>query len=413
MFETTMTNVIEAPSPYEVAPESLIDELSSLFTQKDRLEARISALLDRVKKTSAHERDGYPSVTALLKHRLLLHPGEALRFVARGNGLSHAPKVAASYSTGALSGAQVDILLEGRSMAPVGFEEEEERLIDMAQGMPVGELRKLVDYWLDRERPDDLADSRELTRELRSLTLRRDGDMMRLNGWVDIEAGERLRAALEPGPPAEEDSRSTPARRADVLLDIINGASQRPNLLVHVSLETLARASNGISETAHGTFLTADEIRRLACDANITRVVFGPASQPLDVGRTKRLVTPALRVAVCARDRGCVFPGCDRPSHWCDAHHLDFWVEGGETCIENLILLCRHHHVLVHEEGWRVEGTPGHLRFHRPDGTELGIARTRGSYREPRVFDPTERDRTLPHGGIRELVRLAPRLRGP
>lgn len=105
------------------------------------------------------------------------------------------------------------------------------------------------------------------------------------------------------------------------------------------------------------------ENRRLSCDANLTRVVFDPESQPLDVGRTKRLITPALRAAVCARDLGCVFPRCDRPSHWCDAHHLHHWADGGDTSIENLILLCRHHHVLIHEGGWTITGTPRQPRL--------------------------------------------------
>jgi len=235
--------------------------------------------------------------------------------------------------------------------------------------------------------------------------------MIRINGWVDIEAGERLRAELEPGPPAKGNTRTTAARRADVLLDILNGASNRPNLIVHVSAETLAHRQPGISETAHGTFLTADEIRRLACDANLTRVIFDPESQPLDVGRTKRLVTPALRTAVCARDLRCVFPRCDRLSHWCDVHHLDHWADGGATSIDNLVLLCRHHHVLIHEGGWTISGAPRHLRFYRPDGSELGA----DSPRRPVPSPPStpSRQRELPPGGLLEVIRSLPRLRGP
>jgi hypothetical protein len=232
--------------------------------------------------------------------------------------------------------------------------------------------------------------------------------MMRISGWVDIEAGERLRAELEPGPPAEGDNRSTPARRADVLLDILNGASDRPNLIVHVSAATLARREPGISETGNGTFLTADEIKRLACDANLTRVVFDPESQPLDVGRTKRLVTPALRAAVCARDLRCVFPGCDRPSNWCDVHHLTHWADGGDTSVANLVLLCRHHHVLIHEGGWTIKGMPGDLRFYRPDSSELGA----DPPPRPSVYVSDKPRAELPPGGLREIIRNLPRLTG-
>jgi hypothetical protein len=65
----------------------------------------------------------------------------------------------------------------------------------------------------------------------------------------------------------------------------------------------------------------------------------------------------------------CVFPNCDRAPNWCDAHHLRHWADGGETSIHNLVLLCRHHHVLIHQAGWTITGRPGHLTFNRPDGT--------------------------------------------
>ncbi|HLF62030.1 MAG TPA: DUF222 domain-containing protein [Acidimicrobiia bacterium] len=358
-----------------VAPEDLVEELASLFAHRDRYEARVAQLLHRIGETEAFSRDGYSSLTAMLKHRMSLHPGEAQRLVARANGLANTPLVALAYARGAISGAQVDVLLETRSTALEAFTEAEGFLVEIALDTPlVRDLRKHLDYWLDRVAPIDLGMDRNLVRDLRSLTLRRDGDMMRINGWVDIEAGERLRAELEPGPPAEGDTRPTPARRADVLMDILNGASHRPDITVHVAAETLIQSGPGISETSNGTFLTTAEVKRLCCEANLTRVIFGPESQPLDVGRTKRLVTPALRAAVCARDLRCVFPGCDRPSHRgkANVHHLTHWADGGETSIDNLVLLCRHHHVLIHEGGWALTGTPGDLRFLSPGWHRVG-----------------------------------------
>jgi hypothetical protein len=411
-----MFDILQAPSeisrpPDEVAPEDLVEELASV-AHRDRLDARLAELLRRTGETKAFRRDGFSSLTALLKYRMSIHPGEAQRLVTRANGLTAAPLVALAFETGALSGAQVDVLLEARNIAPGPFAEAEGHLVTVALDTPlIRDLRKQLDYWLDQVAADDLGAGRNLVRDLRSLTLRREGEMMRINGWVDIEAGERLRAELEPGPPAEGDTRSTPARRADVLLDILNGASNRPNLVVHVSAEMLAKREPGISETGNGTFLTADEIKRLACDANLTRVIFDPESQPLDVGRTKRLVTPALRAAVCARDLRCVFPGCDRPSHHCDVHHLTHWADGGETSIDNLVLLCRHHHVLIHEGGWALNGAPGHFRFYRPDGSELGADPTPRPF--PNPLSTPSRQRELPPGGLLEVIRSLPRLRGP
>jgi hypothetical protein len=84
----------------------------------------------------------------------------------------------------------------------------------------------------------------------------------------------------------------------------------------------------------------------------------GAPCQPLDVGRATRVVQPAQRSALAVRDRGCVFPGCDRPLAWCDAHHLWHWVDGGPTDLPNLALLCRAHHRTVHEGGWQLTRGP-------------------------------------------------------
>ena len=82
----------------------------------------------------------------------------------------------------------------------------------------------------------------------------------------------------------------------------------------------------------------------------------------MDAGRSARTIPPSLRRALVARDRGCRFPGCDRPAEWTDGHHLRHWAHGGETTLQNLALLCRRHHRRVHEQGWRLEwGAKGEL----------------------------------------------------
>ncbi|MHB8299326.1 MAG: HNH endonuclease signature motif containing protein, partial [Dermatophilaceae bacterium] len=101
--------------------------------------------------------------------------------------------------------------------------------------------------------------------------------------------------------------------------------------------------------TLTGQVLSPQSVRKLACDAAIIPMVLGSQGQPLDVGRTKRLVTPALLAALWARDKGCTFPGCGRPPQWCDAHHVRHWVDGGATSLLNLALLCAYHHTWVHQ----------------------------------------------------------------
>jgi hypothetical protein len=111
-----------------------------------------------------------------------------------------------------------------------------------------------------------------------------------------------------------------------------------------------------------------------AAAALLPPVLGGAPSQPLDVGRTSRVVSPAQRTALAVRDGGCVFPDCDRPLAWCEAHHLWHWLHGGPTDLDNLALLCRAHHRAVHEGGWqltrapdgRLTATPPHRSRRRP-----------------------------------------------
>jgi hypothetical protein len=102
------------------------------------------------------------------------------------------------------------------------------------------------------------------------------------------------------------------------------------------------------------TGATAAALRRLLCDAQISRIVLAADSQPLDVGRATRTVTPAQRRALRIRDNGCRFPGCDRPHPWTDAHHIHYWRHGGATDLANLISLCQRHHHTVHDGGWTI-----------------------------------------------------------
>ena len=119
--------------------------------------------------------------------------------------------------------------------------------------------------------------------------------------------------------------------------------------------------------TGHGLLPTRDTLsaaaaRRLACDAEIIPAVLGTQSQILDVGRTSRLVTPAIWTALVLRDQHCAFPGCSRLPIACDAHHITHWIDHGPTALDNLILLCRKHHTLTHQTPWQVQIDPATRR---------------------------------------------------
>jgi len=110
--------------------------------------------------------------------------------------------------------------------------------------------------------------------------------------------------------------------------------------------------------------ITAATIRKIACDADIIPVLLGTEGRVLDIGRTSRLFPPHIRKAITARDKGCTFPGCTIPAPWCEAHHIDYWSHGGPTSTDNGVLLCSHHHHLIHKEQWTIQtraGTPWYI----------------------------------------------------
>jgi HNH endonuclease len=166
---------------------------------------------------------------------------------------------------------------------------------------------------------------------------------------------------------------------------------------VTVDLDSLLGQPGGVGgEVGWPGPLEPEACRRLSCDGAVTRVLVsrrpsgeeglaarlraavallppvlgGAPTQPLEVGRTSRVVQAAQRTALAVRDGGCVFPGCTRPLAWCEAHHLRHWLHGGPTDLANLALLCRAHHRAVHEGGWRLaRGPDGRLTATPPHRT--------------------------------------------
>jgi len=132
-------------------------------------------------------------------------------------------------------------------------------------------------------------------------------------------------------------------------------ATSKAQVVVLIDLEHLTDTLRGAGTTLTGQDLSPATVRKLACDASIIPIVLGSQGQPLDVGRTKRLVTPALLAALWVRDKHCTFPGCSRPANWCVAHHVIHWNDGGPTALTNLALLCQHHHTYVHR--WDLTAT--------------------------------------------------------
>jgi Domain of unknown function (DUF222) len=193
-----------------------------------------------------------------------------------------------------------------------------------------------------------------------------DGSLL-ISGVLDSVGGAALRSVLEPlaRKSGAHDDRSRERRLADALVDISmhaldNGlvpqnASQRSHLQVTTSLETLlGLAGAPAAEMEFSPPISSKTVERLACDCSVTRILLGSDSMVIDVGRARRVISGPQRKALNARDKGCVWPGCDRPASWTSGHHLDHWIHGGGGDLSNLTLLCYRHHWMVHEGNWQI-----------------------------------------------------------
>ncbi|MEO8556073.1 MAG: DUF222 domain-containing protein [Actinomycetota bacterium] len=323
--------------------------------------------------------DQSPSASAadwLMAHSFHLEPADALRAVDLAR-LCRLPKnqvLAAAVAGGTVTVRKAmtalrQLALVEHNLDPAKREEALASLTQMAQTgydrhvVAVGRsLMALVGADRSLERNENILAA------LSSLRLSPlDNGMIRVSGQLDPEAGAVLTSALDPlsAPnPCEanggRDPRPADRRRAEALIEVCRRAAAaggsapattKAQIMVTIEYDRLADPLRGGGTTLSGQVLAPETIRRLACDASIIPMVLGSQSQPLDVGRTKRLVTPALLAALWVRDKACTFPGCGRPPQWCDAHHVKHWLDGGATSLLNLALLCAYHHTYAHQRG--------------------------------------------------------------
>ena len=201
--------------------------------------------------------------------------------------------------------------------------------------------------------------SRPSTDELGALTYQLILDPV---GAAALEAAIGPLSAPVPGPDGQRDPRSPQTRRGQALVEVCRratSAGDRPpagvktTLMLTMSFEDLVArvgAATVVGSTQSGSLIAPETVRRLACDAAIIPTVLGGRGEILDQGRSTRLATPGQLAALWLRDAGCTFPGCTTPAHWCDAHHLIHWADGGTTDLSNLALLCGRHHSVAHRD---------------------------------------------------------------
>ena len=346
------------------------------------------------------------STAAWLRHRLRLSASAASRAVRTARALFRGPLTATAQAVcdGELSVAHAQVLAAGTQHLPDHLTAQAEPvLVQAARQLDPTQLRRAVGHLLQVADPDGADRERERRHPRRGLWLAPTFDgMVAVDGLLEPEAGQTLLAALEPlaRPADAHDTRSGSQRNADALAELARRHLEggrlphvggvRPQLKVIVDLDSLLGHPGAVGgEVGWAGPLDPEACRRLACDGAVTRVLVtrqhpghhdhgpqeldshlrtamallpptlgGAPTQPLEVGRTTRVIQPAQRSALAVRDGGCVFPDCQRPLAWCEAHHVRHWLHGGPTDLANLALLCRTHHRAVHEGGWQLQRDP-------------------------------------------------------
>jgi Domain of unknown function (DUF222)/HNH endonuclease len=416
---------LAAHDPDRLSDATLAERVRVLRQLAERLEGHwLEELADLDARGAADAEEGVQvgSTAAWLRRRLRMSPSTAAGCVRTARALFRGPLTgtATALAEGAISPAHAQVLADGTQDLPAHVAAEAEPvLVEAARRLDPPRLRRVIGHLRLVADPEGAEAQAERRHQQQGLWLASTWEgMVAVNGLLDPEAGQTLLAALEPlaRPTNADDERSGGQRRADALTELARrnleggqlpqAGGVRPQLLVTVDLDSLLSHPGGLGGEAGGPWpLDPETCRRLACDAAVTRVLVtrhrthhhddpgdegglagwlqtaatrlpptlgGAPTQPLEVGRTSRVVTAAQRAALVVRDGGCVVAGCHRPPAWCEAHHLRHWLHGGPTDLANLALLCRAHHRAVHEGGWqltrdpdgRLAATPPH-RKHR------------------------------------------------
>ena len=247
---------------------------------------------------------------------------------------------------------------------------------------------------VDADRPESerLTREREQAWKDRSLSWWKDRGSIGFKGSLPRLEGEAFTVLIEAyAAQARRDQQDDPdaervsfvQRRADALMQLVKNApagrpgptlaGDRPVVNVTLDYHKLLAGAFDAGVLPDNAPLSAGDLRRLCCDANLVPAVLGADSEPLDIGRAGRFVTPPIRKALTLRDKHCAFPRCDTPAIRCDAHHLVPWWDGGPTTMSNLVLLCPEHHGLIEpdrnasRDQWQVHiNSDGHPVFTPP-----------------------------------------------
>ena len=385
---------------------TLGDEIAALAAQLEAGEYRLITKIGEFDEQGGYAREGALSCAHWLSYRVGLGLGPAREKVRVARVLPKFPLIAKAFEEARVSYSKV------RAITRVATPENEALLVDMATSAPASVLETLCRRFrgvleAERETPEEADERRKV------VVHHTDDGRLRLCVELDADEGARLLAALDLArfdvsaetprsfdvsaetqrasgvsaetlrsigvsaetPRAFDVSGKAPRSRADALMVLVESflaegpRSRRggtpTEVRLHVTEDEL-HSGGGFIENAGCIGVSAETSRRLACDAAVVEVACDAAGRVLRTGRRTRSVPAGIRRALEIRDQHrCAFPSCTH-TRFLDAHHIEHWVDGGATKLDNLVLLCRRHHTFVHEYGYRIERTAQGTQFIAP-----------------------------------------------
>ena len=376
---------MEEPSGNDVIGNETPDwsSLEAAYSAVTSAQFRLLELIVAYDREANWERDGCRDYAHWISMRLGISGWATRRWINAAYTLPHLPHIREEFRAGGLS------LEKTVELCRFATPETEKKLAKWAQRVTVTGVRNGADVAVKTA----VSEAAEVDRsrylnyyfydEGRRLGL--EGSFPAADGAVVAKALDRLaRRAPDiienedddlPGRPDD----SLDIRRADALVALASRAiaddqdPDRATIVVHAPLAALV--SDDIScEIEGGAVIHPETARRLSCDARLQTVLHGEDGNALGIGRMARTVPAYMARQLRYRDRGCTFDGCGRRWHL-HAHHIEHWVDGGLTDLDNLVLVCGYHHKLVHEHGWTVElDRSGAAVWYRPNGEPFGAA---------------------------------------
>jgi hypothetical protein len=354
--------------------EGVREELIRECRERDVRDLRIARLAARFAAGETWDDEGYVSAIDWIRFNCHMTSGAAANVVAVGEAMNRLPETVRATTEGRIGFAHVVTMT--RTANTVGSKFDERPLLAKAEESSPGKFHYICHHYRHAADPARFeGEQAELVHNRRlAFSTLEDGTVL-LNGQLDHEGGAAVRTALEPlaRKMGEHDDRDRERRMADALVDLSMHAldsdlipqqgSQRTHLNVTASLETLlALPGAPAADMEFSLPISARTVERLACDSSVTRILLSSESMVIDVGRAKRVISGPARKALNARDKHCVWPGCERPASWTQGHHLVHWLHGGGGDLPNMALLCYRHHWMVHEGNWQiVRGDDGRM----------------------------------------------------